>query len=434
MIKLKIGTNYFLYFRKNYPEDFKLNVIFMMSSFKEKNKIVTNLVFDEDLTHYKEIVKYLKDNKISEIYLIGQSKTKKSYFELKSHAQAMIEVLNKELPYLTIKVIINTSHTINQKAEAANRLYELLKTEPNNVLNHLQQLQPYKEMTTRLKRIPTELKVINDELDKISKEEDIYKRTNTLESIQYMNLINTAQIIGDRLHLQIKPMPIYCSEDLGLVYSIQDFRSNEFLFKTAYYLYQPGNHFMSMGSNISLSRDFNPKFISTLDNRFDKMLEYNNWSGGGYPHFGPNHLCAGEFLEAISSAKRKGMEYYLLSLKQYLMTANMRDSAGCRVWWYPIYNEKGEMVYCAGIDTLIEKAIKYNNPEYYEELSKMSYEEKATELRNFNYENLNLRCYCPISLNYSSNNSGKDSFLQLKQTDEYKKLCENIMKGELVCQ
>ena len=51
----------------------------------------------------------------------------------------------------------------------------------------------------------------------------------------------------------------------------------------------------------------------------------------------------------------------------------MRDLAGVKIFWYPIYNDQNELVYCAGLDIAIEEYIKHNNPTLYKELEDMTY-------------------------------------------------------------
>ena len=88
-----------------------------------------------------------------------------------------------------------------------------------------------------------------------------------------------------------------------------------------------------------------------MDHQWDDMMKRNNWSTIGYT-FGQNHLCGGEFNDVMAHTAEHGLEYFFMCFKQYITTANMRDYAGRKVWWYPIYDKDGKMMYCAALDIL----------------------------------------------------------------------------------
>ena len=146
---------------------------------------------------------------------------------------------------------------------------------------------------------------------------------------------------GSGLRLTIKPLAITPSEPLGEVFEACYFRSNPYLYKAASYIYQ-GCHFGMPATEIEIDTTFRLRFIKTLDHRFDKMFSSHNWSKIGYPHFGDGGFCAGEFNDTMAHAREYELGYFFISLKQYLGTANMRDLAGVKVFWYPIYNNDNE--------------------------------------------------------------------------------------------
>ena len=267
------------------------------------------------------------------------------------------------------------------------------------------------------------MKIFANDIERLKKKKDICDRVSSLESLNYLHLIDEASGVGTTLNLTIKELPIYPSEPLGKVFSKETFKRNPYLYKAAKYIYS-GCHFGMPKTKIKIGSDFKPVFLETVDHTFDKMFKYYNWSTIGYPHFGVGHFCGGEFNDTIAHAKEYGLEYYFLCLKQYLTTANMRDTAGYRVWWYPIYNEQNELVYCAGVDIAIEEDLK-QSPDLYAEWSNKTWDEKVKICQHLNWGTSPIRQYQEVD--YYSNRGSEDAFLALlqeKEPEEYKKIME----------
>lgn len=260
-------------------------------------------------------------------------------------------------------LVIKINNKINSREyKLANQVYDALSADNKNILSHLDKLDEYKQFQTRYRAIPSELKVINENIKKMSKEVKICDRTITLKDLEYLNMIDKAKLEGDSLIIDIKPLPIYPSEPLGKSFTKSSFEQIPYLAKAAKYIYQ-GCHFGMVGTTIRIRPDFRPEFIETRDHQWDDMFRINNWSSIGYLHFGLGHLCGGEFNDVMAHTGEHGLEYYFMCLKQYITTANMRDYAGKKVWWYPIYNDNNELVYCAGLDILRDKILTLDIPE-----------------------------------------------------------------------
>jgi hypothetical protein len=84
------------------------------------------------------------------------------------------------------------------------------------------------------------------------------------------------------------------------------------------------------------------------------------------------------------------------------------------------------MVYCAGLDAAIEEYVKTNNPTLYQELSTMTWQEKAERMKDFNYDRSSVMQYGASHLSYGYHGS-EDAFLkvcQRKDIDLYNKIME----------
>ena len=303
-------------------------------------------------------------------------------------------------------------------------LYSSLLLDKKSILYHLGQLDEYKRFSTRYKEIPKEIQVINDTIKQMSKDNKICNRKITLKDLEYLDLIEEAKLDNSNLILKIKSLPIYPSEPFGKCIGKSDFMDNPYLFKAASYLYQ-GYNFGMVGTMISVNSNFRPEFIKTIDHSFDDMFQCHNWSTIGYLHFGQGHLCGGEFNDVMAHTAEHGLEYFFISLKQYITTANMRDIAGKKVWWYPIYDKEGKIVYCAGLDILRDN-LKGSIPDNeWERIKNMSWEDflawkeehGVSFRRNLSYRELS-----------SSYNGSGDTFLEAcKEKDP--ELYERLTKG-----
>ena len=103
----------------------------------------------------------------------------------------------------------------------------------------------------------------------------------------------------------------------------------------------------------------------------------------------------------------------------------MRDLAGVKVFWYPIYNNDNELVYCAGLDAAIEEYVRIYNPTLYEELKTMTWAQKAERMKDFNYDKSEVMRFGAGNLSYSYH--GEDSFFKVcqeKDIDLYNKIME----------
>ncbi len=87
------------------------------------------------------------------------------------------------------------------------------------------------------------------------------------------------------------------------------------------------------------------------------------------------------------------------------------------------------MVYCAGLDNLIENYIKTNDLVLYQKLQNMSWEEKATALSNYSFNYERVMRYGAGNYRYSYN--GPDAFLQVCKEQDID-LYNKIMEGETI--
>lgn len=356
MIKLKIGDNYLITTQQDLnSKDF---IIYMMSCFKAHNKLV--LGFDviyhlqDDFSDYLKAVKEEQPRELfilmNPIFTVPIPFKKKQEQQIAKKLSIFITRIKNGNPDINIKVIRIGEKIHSREFKLASTVYESLRQDKKSILNHLESLDEYKGFANRFKAIPAELKVINENIKALSKEKKVCDRVITLESLNYLNLIDNVSLSGKDLIVTIKPIQINPSEPFGKCIYKDGFR-NKYLAKTTEYLYK-GYHFGMVGTKIAIRTDFRPEFIETLDHTWDDMFVRNNWSNIGYLHFGKGHLCGGEFNDVIAHTGEHGLEYYFVCLKSYISTANVRDYAGKKVWWYPIYDDNGKLVYCAALDIL----------------------------------------------------------------------------------
>ena len=447
MLKLKIGQNYLLIDHTRRDPSNYVAIAYMMGCFRGHNKVACYLT---NQTNIRDLAKMVNESHISSLHLLWNMEFKhnknkikrlkgRSYIEgmamyyeqiryNKNAIKDRIHELQELVPNLKIKVISMNNMFQSGEYRAAVALMKVLKKDTTNILSVLDNLEIYKKMSQRYAAIPKELEVINNDIKRLDKEIKVCDRMATVESLKYLRLIKEAEMKDGYLYLTIHPLPINLSEKMGEVFEPNAFKDNPYMFKAASYIYS-GCHFKMPETRIRINTNFRPEFIETLDHRFDNMFKAHNWSTIGYPHFGINHLCGGEFNDTMAHGKEYGLEYYFISLKQYLTTANMRDCAGVKVWWYPIYDKNENMVYCAGLDNLIENYIKTNDLVLYQKLQNMSWEEKATALSNysFNYE----RVMRYGAGNYRYSYKGPDAFLQVCKEQDID-LYNKIMKGETI--
>ena len=436
MLRLKVGKNYLLL---NYSTAdkflFDKAIPYMMGCFQGTNALASCLsagAFNAD-----EICKNMDALKTNKLYMLRyvdilelkKNETKLGYNDILEYERSMIKkeisLIKNIKPLAEIKIININAYASTPAFNVATILYNKLKDDPNSILSVLPRLQTYKTMSQRFAAIPNEIKIIDNDIKRMSKEVTVCDRVDTLESLKYLQLIDSAKMHGSGLRLTIKPLTITPSEPLGEVFDACYFRSNPYLYKAASYIYQ-GCHFGMPATEIEIDTTFRLRFIQTLDHRFDKMFARHNWSKIGYPHFGDGGFCAGEFNDTMAHAREYGLGYFFISLKQYLGTANMRDLAGVKVFWYPIYNDQGEMVYCAGLDAAIEEYVKNYNPTRYEELKTMTWEQKAENMKDFSYDRSEIMRFGAGNLSYSYH--GEDSFLKVCQEQDID-LYNKIMEG-----
>ena len=437
MIRLKVGDNYLVCNEKetyiSYP------ITFLMSCFNKHNSTAIAAVFDgkrfmTSQTFIKEAtdaLKMLKESSIpQEVYLlyikIDVKPTKRSYFV--SPIPFYINVLREE--GIQVKVI-DLNHIINKREfKIGLDVYNTLSRDKNSLLYHLPQLGDYKKISARQKNILPELKVVENNIKNLSKEKKTFDRKITLKDLEYLHLIDDVKLLNTgSIQVDIKPLFLFPSEKLGQCISRMCFEENPYLFKAASYIYQ-GYNFGMVGTRININTKFTPEFIETHNHDFDDMFKINNWSTIGYLHFGKGHLCGGEFNDVIAHTAEHGLEYYFLCLKQYITTANIRDYAGYRIWWYPIYDKDWNLVYCAGLDHLRNVLIREtSNENLKEELSNMSIQEFLDwkKLHDINFGDYNFQ-YRSTNINFC-NNTGKDNFLEVckaKDIDLYNKIMERM--------
>lgn len=434
MIKLKIGNNYLITSSNNSLEGLKTTMAYMMGCFKGSGNVVLStecIGVDETIYEY---ARFIRDNNIKKIFLVH--KIDVLYIKRKNRQEArnlindskwfikhIIQELRNVIPDIEVKVVNLNAYFKAPEYLLALQLWNELLLDKDSILSVFPLLDRYKQISTRVKQIPEEMKIFANDIERLKKKKDICDRVSSLESLKYLQLIDEASGVGTTLNLTIKELPIYPSEPLGKVFSKETFKRNPYLYKVAKYIYS-GCHFGMPKTKIKIGSDFKPVFLETVDHTFDKMFKYYNWSTIGYPHFGVGHFCGGEFNDTIAHAKEYGLEYYFLCLKQYLTTANMRDTAGYRVWWYPIYNEQNELVYCAGVDIAIEEDLK-QSPDLYAEWSNKTWDEKVKICQHLNWGTSPIRQYQEVD--YYSNRGSEDAFLALlqeKEPEEYKKIME----------
>ena len=408
MIKLKIGDNYLL---TNLKEKNKKDCIaYMMGCFSKHGQ--TAMGFDystnNDLTEY---IKTIRAERITKIYILFEDLTEGgSISMLKTVLKNFSDVFKYELPQVIVHYIDMSKKKNSREFKLAIQVYETLELDPSNLLSRLNLLDDYKKFAKRFKAIPEEIRVIDENIKKMSKEKTVSKNTCTLNSLKYLDLINTAELQGTDLILTIKPLIINPSEDFGKCFSKDSFKRNPYLVKATAELYK-GNHFKMVPTKIIIHSNFTPEFYETLDHSFDDMFARHNWSNVGYPHFGMNHFCGGELNDVIAHTTEHGLEYFFICLKQYLTTANMRDYAGRKVWWYPIYDKDDNLVYCAGLeifrDDMLRKSIPAEDKEF---LRTASYQDILDWKRRHDvtFGQVNL----PQNADYTDSYSGKtDAFL-----------------------
>lgn len=431
MIKLKIGDNYLLTTHKD--PLVSTFITYMMGCYHDHNQ----LVFGFDLTghpnkSYDDYIKAIKDEHPTTLYIL-YSYTSRIYSKLQLNLISnvmhdFIMTLKEQIPMLNIKVIQINNAINSREYKIAREIYDTLVMDKKSILSHLKELDEYKAFAARYKSIPAELKVINNNIKNMSKINKVSDRIVTLKDLEPLNLIDDAELEGDLLILTLKPVPIYPSEPLGKSFILNDFKYNPYLRTATKYIYQ-GCHFGMVGTRILIHPTFTPEFIETRDHRFDDMFAHNNWSNIGYLHFGKGHLCGGEFNDVIARAAEHGLDYYFMCFKQYITTANMRDYAGKKVWWYPIYNDKEELVYCAGLAIMRDYLLENCKDLLDDNIADMNWTEFSEWLyahrKNFNFGNI---CTDYRSDNVHSYSGSNDNFLEYCKTDDID-LYNELMKG-----
>ena len=442
MLKLKIGQNYLIIDHTRRESANYQAIAYMMGCFKGQNKVACYLTNE---TNIRDLVKIVNESHLDSLYVLWSMNIKQTkasirklagrmqiegwamYYEQITYTKDCIKKRLEELkalaPNLKVKVISMNSMFQSGEYKAGKALMEVLRKDKTNILSVLDNLEIYKRMSQRYAAIPKELEVINNDIKRLDREIKVCDRVATVDSLSYLHLIKHAELKNGYLYLTIHELPINLSEKMGEVFEPGAFKTNPYMFKAASYIYS-GCHFKMPETEIRINTSFRPEFVQTLDHRFDNMFRAHNWSTIGYPHFGLNHLCGGEFNDSMAHGKEYGLEYYFLSLKQYLTTANMRDCAGVKVWWYPIYDKNEKMVYCAGLDNLMENYIKFTNPDFYNDLQEMDWEDRATALATCSFNDNRVMRYG--AGNYSYSYKGPDAFLKEQDIDLYNK----IMKGE----
>lgn len=443
MLKLKIGNNFLLTnWDWNEQKAITDSLAFMSAIFKGENKLVYRIPMSLNMEpiDISEIIKTVEASNKKDLYILSYAFHSPNSFYLAKERKALrnvennsrkdyIKNLSKELkqrkPDLNIKIIVLDDFVNQKRFKIGQKIIDLLQKDEKSILSILPSLAQYKEAKKRVQNIPNEIKVINNNIENMRKDMATCQYETTLESVKYLNLIDEAKIENTNLCLKLKHLTIYPSRSLGKTYSRDNYVSNPYLYKATKYIYR-GYHFGMEPTNITIDTNFALHFDSTVDHKFDNMFLFNNWSGVGYPHFGSNGFCPGEFNDVMAHGREYGMTYYLTALKQYLTTANMLDYAGAKVWWYPIYDDNQKMIYCAGLDIYIEEYLKVKNPTLYEELKDKTWEEKAEALREVCYNHGAISSYGSNATPYRSYDN--DNFLQVlkeKEPEEY----EIIMKG-----
>lgn len=431
MLKLKIGDNFLITTQQDrHMREF---IVYTMGCFKMHNKLLLGLdVLSANNFDFMEYKKVVKEEKPQELYVLVKLRDNDSedmeYF--KAAIRSFIMDTSAMLPQTKFYIIKMNKSMDSREYKLADKIYDNLIMDKRNILNHLGDLDEYKHFSSRFKAIPAELKVINEEIKKMSKEVKVCDRIITLKDLEYLNMIESAKLEADSLILDIKPLPIYPSEPLGKCMNKTAFENIPYLAKAAEYIYK-GCNFGMVGTKIRINPQFRPEFIETHDHQFDDMFLVNNWSSIGYLHFGQGHLCGGEFNDVMAHTGEHGLEYYFICLKQYITTANMRDYAGYKVWWYPIFDDEGNMVYCAGLDILRDILVQRGDmpSSEREKLKNMSLGEFQQWRfdHNISFRNIN------IPEKFRSSNapsySGKDDQFLLYCKDHKPELYEELTKG-----
>jgi hypothetical protein len=440
VIKLKIGDNFLV--TSNEDRLMREFIVYMMSSFKQQGQTVLGL---DIIGHnykvplrkrpsgtmlYDDYVKFIKTENIQDLWILtampSYTPTDKAIFKLELHD--FLRNLKTALPNLKCKVIKLNDRSDSREYNLGQKMYDALKADNTSILHYIDKLDEYKHLSNRYKAIPAELKVINESIKKLSKVKKVTDRNVTLPELSYLNMIDDAQLEGNSLVLTLKPLPIYTSEPLGMYIPEQDFRNNPYLYEAAKYIYQ-GCHFGMVGTRIRVNTQFRPEFIETLDHSFDQMFEVNNWSNIGYLHFGKGHLCGGEFNDVMAHTAEYGLEYYFMCLKQYLTTANIRDYAGRKVWWYPIYDKDDNLVYCAGFEILRNWLIDNYGTGTASQIKDLP----IKDFIQWVLDRADERYFMSLRTNYTSSNTGnyngkEDTFLKVCQEKD-PEIYEMIMKG-----
>ena len=376
MIKLKIGDNYLI---TTYEDKaIKDYIIYMMGCFTKHNKVALGINFSPDY-HHGQYTKMIREENLTTVYLLiydiyRDNLTKKPTM-LQHIMSQYVRMYQQECPNVKFYVINIDKYKNTREFKLAKQVYETLESDKNSLVSRLNKLDSYKNFSTRFKSIPDEIRVINDNIKQMAQEKKVTENVCSLDSLAYLNLIDKAHLEGSHLILDLKPTYILPSEPLGKCMTLSSFEHNPYLVKAAKYLYQ-GYKFGMVPTRVAIRSNFTPEFIETLDHRFDDIFAKHNWSNIGYPHFGINHFCGGELNDVIAHTAEHGLEYFFICFKQYITTANMRDYAGRKVWWYPIYDDEGKIVYCAGLDILRDNILNQDIPESEKErIKNMSWEE-----------------------------------------------------------
>ena len=429
MIKLKVGENFII--TSNKDRFMKQHIVYMMTCFKGSGKLCVG--YTDDTTLHDNYIKSIKANNPKEIYLlIDKGITKIGKHRNKNNVSfdflLFITNIRQTCPNIVIKIIDITNKKESRLFRIGSNIYDALSQDKTNILYHINYLDDYKALSTRYKAIPSEIKAISDSIKKLNKDSAVCQRKIGIKDLEYLNMIDNIEIdpMTGNLVVDIKELELNPSEPFGRIYTESSFRDNPYLYKAASYLYQ-GCKFRMVPTKIAITKSFRPEFLNTRDHKFDDMFKAHNWSSIGYLHFGIGHLCGGEFNDVIAHTTEYGIEYYFIALKQYITTANMRDMAGERIWWYPIYDSDGKMVYCAGLDILRDAIIKggHVSAETAREIKNMSLEEflEWKNSKRIKFSDI----YIPQ--HHKATQSGReDTFLAVCKTKD-KELYDKIMKG-----
>jgi len=430
MIKLKIGDNYLITTNKDgLSQTF---ICYVMSRYKghgktllgfdHKHQAPSNIRIGVPEDYFREYAQAVREAKVQSLDVLFYKEINAEY----------AKILLNLLPNVKLKFIKITKEDLaSREYKVAWQIVDAWKLDKTSILSHLSELDEYKEMSTRFKNIPAEIKTIDDNIRAMKKKAKTEEgRKVTLKELEPLHLIEKAKLSGNELVLDIYPIYINPSEILGKVYIENEFERNPYLYNATKYIYQ-GCHFKMPGTRIKIRPDFIPEFIETKNHDFDDLFEVNNWSNVGYLHFGRGHLCGGEFNDVISHAGEYGLEYYFLALRQYISTANMRDIAGAHIWWYPIYDDEDKLVYCAGLDVLRQMLLEQSSlpSEERQRIKDMSIQEfldwkksHGVNFHDYRYPS-NLK-----SGNQSTHSDGRDAFLTVLERKE-PELFKTIMKG-----